>query len=247
MLAQVLPLQLCTVAVRSLALRRHEELPLRRGAASTIYDQFFDLLIPVVLLVPSLLYVSGWIAAASFWLIGLSFLAITALAVSLWGFRLLVWGLRGLAMLPVVGERFRILAGNLPERGEGTLFHRRMVATLFGLSLLRYSNWVGRIYLVAFATGLGISFLQVASALPVILMAFLIMITPGGLGVVEWGWVGVLALMQVPATTAAEFALVSRVFLLLSAVLMASPLLILTMCSPLNRHSPATADSRKAD
>jgi uncharacterized membrane protein YbhN (UPF0104 family) len=84
---------------------------------------------------------------------------------------------------------------------------------------LKFLNLVARNYLVVLAAGLPIGFSPTALAIPVLILASIIAITPGNLGISEWGWVGVLMVFGTSKLDAAEFAILRRVVVLVAIIL----------------------------
>jgi uncharacterized membrane protein YbhN (UPF0104 family) len=94
----------------------------------------------------------------------------------------------------------------------------RLVAELLLVSTLRYLNLLARFLFAAWAVGAAISSTTIALALPPVMLSFVLGLTPAGLGIVEWGWVGVLALGGVEAEAAGGFALSARAAILLGVL-----------------------------
>lgn len=209
---QVLPLQVAIVTGRSLALRLHGNVPLRRGAGGAIYDQIFDLLVPLSMTVPIVLAALSMVSLAQG-----GMLALAAVA--------LVGGIIVLGGEGAVTCIFQILFRVLPSSGKLNnalqalqhglpLTKRRTLATIYALSTLRFANLVLRAWLVAWTLHLDISWPVVLFANCAVTFSLIVSFVPGALGVVEWGWVGMLHLFGVIPVEATQYALSSRLFAL---------------------------------
>lgn len=219
LLGQVLPTQVGTAAMRAAALHASGTArPLVTGTYTSLFEQAFDVLVPLALVPASLLAVylgwraSGWVVAA-----GLG-VALGALGVAVLG-ACAARARRAPAWLGALRRRW-----HLEHAGEAlrALLTPRALLTLWSLSALRYALVLLRTALVAQALGLGAATWQVAMAAPVVQCVALAAVTPGALGVVEWGWVGLLqAWAGATLARAAEFALAMRLSFLLALALLA--------------------------
>lgn len=219
LLANVMPLQGAVVAVRSLALRMHEKMPLSRGTLSSFYDQAFDLLIALMLVVPTVLalaqLVEAPVAAA------ISIAAIAAAGLFVCEFVLLLKNALNFAArsLPLGWSggagRLAAFAAAFSSLAED----RSMVRKLYWLSALRYANLSLRYCLIALAFGMKLPFLYIGLANSVIMLSFAISVTPASLGITEWGWLGVLRAFGLDGSLAADFAVLGRIGILGAVVL----------------------------
>ena len=209
LLGQVLPLQVAMLAGRSLALRLHGNVPLRRGAGAVVYDQFFDLLVPLTMVAPILLAAAqvvphqtgGWLCLGAVGAVG-SLLA-------LFGEPAIRTMLRPLLLMPQSWKVTR-LARSLQD---GTsLTGRQTLVTLYALSSLRVANLVLRAWLVGWTLHLDLSWMVILFANCGVTFSLIFAFLPGALGVVEWGWVGMLHLFGVDTIDATHYALSSRLF-----------------------------------
>jgi len=91
---------------------------------------------------------------------------------------------------------------------------------ILALSLARAALTVLRLIVGTVATGSAIAPLHVAAATAPVALLALIPITPGNLGVAEWGWRGILTFMGETADEAAIFALSFRLLTFLSQTIL---------------------------
>jgi len=97
-----------------------------------------------------------------------------------------VWAPVALAGLLAVGGIVLLLGRLFPR------VPRRFLMPLLLWSALRVLLTIARLIVGAPALGLLIDPVAIAAAAPVVALLFLIPLTPGNLGVAEWGWAGVL-------------------------------------------------------
>lgn len=218
LLGQVLPLQVAMLAGRSLALRAHAKVPLRRGAGGVVFDQFFDLLIPMTMLVPIILAATSVVSVSAGAALALGAVALAgALLVGVGG-RAVLRTIRAVVLL--APKRWKgVGALQSLEQRAPQLLARRTLATLYGLSTLRVANLVFRAWLVAWTLHLDLSWAVVLFANCGVTFSLIFAFAPGALGVVEWGWVGMLHLFGMGPTEATQYALSSRLFAVAALIL----------------------------
>jgi len=211
LLGQVLPLQVAMLAGRSLALRVHGKVPLRRGAGGVVFDQFFDLLIPMTMLVPILLAATSVVSVSVAGALAVGAVALVGALVVGGGGRAVLIAIRAvISIAPKQGNGAEVLQS--VQRGAPQLFARRTLATLYGLSTVRFANLVFRAWLVAWTLHLDLSWPIVLFANCGVTFSLIFAFAPGALGVVEWGWVGMFHLFGVGPEVATQYALSSRLF-----------------------------------
>ncbi len=91
---------------------------------------------------------------------------------------------------------------------------RPFMLSLLAWSALRVLLTVARLVVAAPALGLAIEPVVIAAAAPVVALLFLIPLTPGNLGVAEWGWAGLLAFAGTEPVSAGLLALGTRLLML---------------------------------
>lgn len=208
-LAQLLTVHASMLLVRGLASRLHHRVPFARGAAVSVYEQAFDVLVLAVAGPATVAALAlGWGLWA--WL-GLAAAALLAAALGL------AWlsGAAGRLFAPRPAmdaatplARLRQWLGLCVGLG---LVERHLVLQLYGLSLVRYLAMFARALLIAAAVGFAAPLPDVAFAFPIVQASQLIALTPGSLGIVEWTWAGVLVAMGHGFGEVVAFALALRV------------------------------------
>lgn len=220
---QVLPIQLVTPFVRAWVARPHQ-ISASRAVGTSVFEQVFEV---VVLLSMGLL--STLVLIAKF---GPVLSALSALVI-------------GLVVVSLITPVFKLLrqfshwaSGHLPAfaaKGsaafenalhQASAFPQRILFQLTGLSFLRY---LGIVVLNVWTISIllpGADTLLLALAYPTVLLVMSLPFIPGGLGIVEVTWIGVLIAQGVDPAEAVEVALSLRVISTI-AFLAIAPLLIM--------------------
>ncbi len=217
LVAQVLPIQVATVVTRSLALRLHQKEPVARSAGLAVYEQLFDLIVPLAVLPGSFAALVGHASAEIGAALSLAGLVVAGGALAFLGGPTMRGAIAAGGRLPVVGARLRAVAEDADGRLDW-LTARETVLRLYGISAIRYGNLLLRYAVVAVALDLPIGSAAIAFAFPLIVLAFALAFTPAALGVTEWGWIGLLGMAGIDAGVAGLFAAVSRIVHLVGVI-----------------------------
>jgi uncharacterized protein (TIRG00374 family) len=217
-LGYIMPKDVSLVSVRTYYLKQHENLPLSASLFSVALDRLFDLVVFLVVVIPSLLFVVRILSpATSFMVMGLSVGAL--LLILRWKgeeiFHLLVRFYRKILTIPVIRNRMRVEQSEI--QGEYSLGQNGFY-TVLTWSVGTYLLLVLRFFFTGLALSVDLSLLQSLFVIPVIQISGIINITPGSLGVLELGSWGALLLIDVPKDQILRFVIGQRV--LLTAVLL---------------------------
>ena len=213
-LAQVLPSQLAQALVRTIGLKILREVKLAAGFKSNVVDVVIDGFV-----------VLGFAVLLGAWLvwqnITLVLLLAPVLAIVLPFALRLFFHLANLA-----GRRFLAWSPFIP------LLERRLFNLVVVLSMARFALFSLRAFLIAALFFPSDVDLWVASvlAIPLALFAGAISFMPGGFGAVEWSLVELLRASGAEAALAANYAIVSRIAMMISVsltVMLALPLAML--------------------
>jgi uncharacterized membrane protein YbhN (UPF0104 family) len=211
---QFLPMQVATALTRSFGTHVVTGTGAVRGALATVFEQMFDV---------SVVALCGIASGYCLWSGDLGWWSAGAAAAVTSGFMLVGPVLATAAAATkwlvtahsIVGDRIGRFGRTLAESG---LFEQQLTRRLFALSVFRFVV----LWLMAIATthavGLNISSLQLAAALPLVVLATTLAVTPGGIGVNEWTFAAALAGMGVDFETATQCALVNRVLVAAAAL-----------------------------
>jgi hypothetical protein len=202
-----LPLQLAMAAARTLGTYVHGA-ALKRGAAGTLLEQGFDVYMVVFLAVASGI---TWFyhGGAKTW----ALCAAAAVALALLAVGPTVWIIRRLAAAcnaSTVEPHNRIQRSAWALQHSGILnaaLKRRLVL----LSALRTATVVLMSIQTAGAAGLVMPAWQMAAATPLVSVANIVSITPGGIGINDLAGAGALQIFGVPFAIGAQWVLVNRV------------------------------------
>ncbi len=196
LLGFLLPAEATDVGIRTLALRRSGRLSLAGAAYSVLLDRLFDFVVLIWLVIPALLCLGGWIGRETALIIGPAGLVLTPLAVgkrhraAVSGVARLYAGIvRSLGSLPWLGRM------EIPEFQDVSLedgLGGRDVAVVYGLSVLKMLMVVARFYFVSLTLKVPVSPSTAFICVPLAQVAALVAFTPGGLGILEAGWYGIL-------------------------------------------------------
>ncbi len=194
----VVPTDLSLAGLRVFYMNKSKVLGPEVGLFSVLLDRAFDLLVFGLFALTSLLYFGRILngpesVAALLCLVGLTFLVFLALggrsiALIVKAYR---WAFGLLRHIPLLRRRMGD-GGSAPL--ETAAFGRPAIALIVALSIIKYLCMVMRFYFLGQAFGTGLSWFHAILVVPLVQAAFLVSLTPGGLGVVELGTYGALML-----------------------------------------------------
>ena len=206
---QFLTVFAASVAVRSLAIRINHKLGLARGAASSGFEQLFDVAVIAIIVFPTAALIAFDLGAGTW--IALTAIAVLAGVIILGHMPRLVQGLRQVLSGRRIG---RVLADPSVDRLSAPQLSRQF----FFLSLARYAAIFGRVAIICFAAGFSVELSDLLAAFNAGQISQLAGVTPGNIGLFEWSWSGVLAYRDFPIAVALEMAIVTRLASFLSFV-----------------------------
>jgi len=225
-LGLIVPRSLSTLAGKSVALRALG-VSLRRSLWIVLLDNLFDLGLLGVLVVPALFFLRGGVSPVGF--IALVLGLTLALAGGLW------WATASGRLLSLVRSLGRIpwleSALRLGPAGATDVVPSASTALrALGLSVLLNGAIAACFYCIARAVGLAYPWLLFAAGFPVTQLSLLLAMTPGGLGLYDAGWYGVLLLGGITQQEALTFVIAQRAYVFVFVLVWAgfSTLLSLT-------------------
>jgi hypothetical protein len=206
-LGVVLPVQIAMSTARTLGTYVHGG-AVKRGTAGTLLEQGFDVFTVAFLAVASGITWLSHGEAMTFTLSAAAALALALLAVEP-SIRLIRWlAVRLNASAAVPNNR---ILRSLWELQHSPLLNAALARRLVVLSALRFVVVVAMSIETAEAVGLHFPPWQMAAAIPFVVIASIIGVTPGGLGVNELALAGALEVFGTPFTIGAQWALANRV------------------------------------
>lgn len=227
----VVPRTLSTVAGKSVALRAMG-IPLKRAVWIVVLDSLFDLGLLGALTVPALLFLSGGVSPVGF--VTLAVGLVVAATGALW------WITATGRMLSLVTRLGRIprLATALrldPDSAADLLLPRTTALKAFGLSVPLNAAIAVCFYYIAQAVGLVYPWELFAAGFPLTQLSLVLAVTPGGLGLFDAGWYGVLLLGGVPNQDALTFVIAQRAYVFVFVLLWAGVGTLLSLATGSNR------------
>lgn len=205
-LGLILPIQLGMTVARTLGTYVHGR-PLKRGTAGTLFEQSFDLLIVVFLAVASGItwfYKGG----AGMWMLSAVCMTVLALLLAAPLVSLIRWA--GASYNARTAEpRNRILRA-VWELQHSSLLNAALARRLVILSAIRFGFVVLLAGQTADAIHAHIPLWQIAAAAPCVVIATIIAVTPGAIGVNELTFATALHLFGTPLAIASQWVLANR-------------------------------------
>lgn len=192
-----------TVALKALGL------PLRQAVWLVFLDNVFDLLLLGVWLIPAFFWFRGELSALLFWLLLGVLSVVTGLLV--W------WGAQAGRLEPFLRQinRFPRLAQRL-NLDESSL----IPAPAYAMPALAWTMVLHLVLIISFycigqAIATPASLPLIASSYPFVQLSLIVAFAPGGLGLFDLGWLGLLRLGSIPETSALAFVVAQRAYVYL--------------------------------
>lgn len=236
---QFMPQYVGMVMVQNLALRVHKISSFSRGFLSVVYDQFFNLLIPLLLFPTSLLYVLQYISLSVAVFIWIATIILTHFIINQWHRRIISLLIEALTWVKQLKAGKNKSTSAEIATGKDSILGKKFTLYLYWISVLRYVVWIIRGVLIAIAGGFKIKLWAVAFISPIVQLAMLLSFTPANLGLMEFSWIGLLGLFDVPDASAVKFALMQRFLYVVAVVII---LAVFAVVSFVERFALFTCD-----
>lgn len=236
------------VGIRIVALRQYTKAPLGRTTASVIIDSLMDVAIVGLFGPLGVLFLTGVVSApvatAAMGAIAVASLVAAPMAMSSAVKSPIVSSIIGLGRRMRLG-RFSLRASEKPDWLDA-LQHlgRSELTAVWSLTLLRSVLLTLQFILLGEAFDLGISPWVIFAIWPVVQLTVVSGITPGGLGIVDLGWLGLLVAAGIGTAEASTFVIVQRAGLTLAFLLFAAAALV---WDSLFRRLPAAAAGQQSN
>ena len=214
---QFMPQYVGMVMVQNLALRLHKISSFSKGFLSVVYDQFFNLLIPLLLFPTSVLYVLGYISLGVAIFIWIATIILTHFIINKWHRSLISFLIKVLTRIKQLKSGKNTIERSKIVPENDSILGKDFTLYLYWISVVRYIVWMIRGVLIAIAAGFKIKLWAIAFISPIVQLAMLLSFTPANLGFMEFSWIGLLGLFNVVDDVAVKFALMQR-FLYVVAV-----------------------------
>jgi len=237
-LGLVLPRGISTLGGKSVGLRALG-ISLRRSLWIVLMDNLYDILTLGIAAIPAIFFLQNQLSVSSFALLTLTLWALLALL--LW---LIIASGRLAPLLQWLLARVPWLSQRLPmdERIAAHLFPRAAPA----MTALLQTIVLNALLIVTYATvaralGLSASVWLFAAAFPITQLSLIIAVAPGGLGIFDLGWLGLLRLGGMPQDDALTFVIAQRAFIYVFVLIWAASSALLTLTE--ERKAGATVHS----
>ena len=217
---QFMPQYVGMVMVQNLALRVHKISSFSRGFLSVVYDQFFNFLIPLLLFPASILYVFGYVSLSVALFIWIATIIGTHFIIDRWHRRLISWLIKTLTWLKQLKSGKNKVEKTEIATNNDSILGKQFTLSLYWISVVRYLVWIIRGVFIAIAGGFKMKLWAVAFISPIVQLAMLLSFTPANLGLMEFSWIGLLGLFDVPDASAVKFALMQRFLYVVAVVIM---------------------------
>jgi uncharacterized protein (TIRG00374 family) len=217
----LLPKDVADFGTRSLLLKRLHGYRLAKSGSSVVLDRLFDAVTTGILLLAVLPYWTGLagagntifliilltaIAGGVSWLAHAQVLAVLE-TVTRWGMRL--------------ARRIPRMKKHLQFQPDYSWLGRDQLLILYLLSLAKFAATAARLILFSLAMGLSISPTLILLGTPLGQLSYVFAFTPGGLGIFELGWVGILSFAGVGTEETLAFVVGQRVLTVLLVAFLA--------------------------
>jgi uncharacterized protein (TIRG00374 family) len=212
---QFFPVQLTTAFMRGLGSKVLAQRNSWHSAAATFYEQIFDLIIVALLGLVSLLCLG--LAAPQAWLI----LVTVTLAVFTMTLRFITAFMQKFLRLLA---RSRLLTGRMQQflSGGDKILEFSLIRKLVLLSIAHFILLCAAAAATTYSAGLPVSALHLAIAMPLVALASALPLTPGALGVNEFMFASTLAALGTPFAIGLQWALINRLLVISSSLLIGS-------------------------
>ena len=216
---QFMPQYVGMVMVQNIALRVHKIGSFSRGFLSIIYDQFFNLLIPLLLFPTSILYVLSYISLPVALFIWIATIIGTHFIINKWHRSLISRLIEILTWIKQRKSKQNLATQPEISTASDSILGKKFTLYLYWLSVVRYLVWIVRGVLIAMAGGFKIKLWAVAFISPIVQLAMLLSFTPANLGFMEFSWIGLLDLFGVSGEVSVQFALMQRFLYVVAVVI----------------------------
>lgn len=208
-LGLVIPVQLGMTAARTLGMSIYGK-TLKRGTAGTLLEQSFDLLTVVFLTVAS---ATTWLCGGGglMWTVTAAAMTALALLAAEPSIRLIRWLASYTANVEARQGPVRAILRRFSKLQHSSVLSAALVRRLVMLSAARFAVVVLMAGQTAEAIGAPIPLWHMAAAMPFVVLASAVAVTPGGLGVNELTSASALNIFGTPFSIGARWAVANRV------------------------------------
>ncbi|NJO95025.1 MAG: hypothetical protein HC764_02325 [Pleurocapsa sp. CRU_1_2] len=150
----------------------------------------------------------------------ITFIIATHFIINKWHRRLISWLIKTLTWLKQLKSGKNKSAQLEIGSSSDSILGKEFTLYLYWISVVRYIVWIVRGLLIAIAGGFKIKLWAVFFVTPIVQLAMLLSFTPANLGFMEFSWIGLLELFDVPGQAAVQFSLMQRFLYVVAVVIM---------------------------
>ncbi len=219
-LGLVLPRSVSGVGGKAVGLKAYG-VSLKYGVWIVVVDNMFDVLLLAAMCLPSILYFQGTLNAVGLF-IGLGIMFVLLAAVVAWGTRTdRLWDIL---------QRIPFLRSRLPQEVSGRLLPTTPQALrVWGWTVALNGVLSLAFFMIGRAVGLALPLPLVVAAYPVVQLSLVAAVTPGGLGLFELGWIGLLVLGGVTQPDAVAYSVAQRAYVVVGVLVWAGISLLVSL------------------
>lgn len=204
----IIPLQFSNLIVRSLSLKFLGNASAQKSAVTALVSQSHDITVATAFLIPGIAVLFGNLNIRQWLICETALIAASYILFSHYAYFIV----KKICTLKIKNETLQKLLNMLEEGLNAGMFDNALMANLYRNSLLKFCILALRAYLVSYAIELTASPIEIVSIFSILQLSIIFTVTPGNLGVNEWGWVGLLTYLGVSTYGAGQFALITRIF-----------------------------------
>lgn len=192
----VLPMDVSDFGVRTMSLKFNHSVSIGRASYSVYLDRTFDVVIAAFFMIPSVLFIVDVISAKTgIMLFGIAFvgglvcftyLREQSMEVVAIIFHVLF---KAICKIPWIAKRVEFETESRLLRGEDV---REIAPSLYALSGLKFLCTALRFISISIAMGMTLGAKEILVFVPAAQFAAMFALTPGGLGIADWSWSGLL-------------------------------------------------------
>lgn len=208
-LGLVIPRSISTLGGKSVALRSHG-ISTRRSVWIVMLDNLFDMILLGLMAIPAIMVLYG---VLSKWQGGaLAIFLILLLGIAVW------WAARGDHLTAVLlylqkYPRLKKLVGEQLNQNERLFPAPKHALSAYGFTISLNIVLVLSFYYIALAVNVNSGLSAFVLGFPLVQLSLVAAVTPGGLGIFDLGWLGLLTINSVPEAEALTFVVAQRAYL----------------------------------
>lgn len=217
----ILPKDVTDIAGRSAWISKYYKIPISVSSSSVVIDRIFDVLTTVLLLIAVLPFWLNWVSFTT------EIFIVSSLAI-IGGILLHTCQYRLIRLFSIIFNSICKLINRIPIVKTNTQgfdiiqnIDKYVFLKAYSLTLLKFANTALRLIFLVQLLEIPIHYKILILGVPLGQMSFMLAFTPGGLGVFESGWYGILILAGVNKNISASFVVGQRIIMILSNLFLA--------------------------